>query len=87
MEEQAAGGAGMSEDKARYGKINEYHGGGEIMEKNYKAKIKITAEKEVTIKAGSMGDAVRKFERVAEEIGAIDKWEIRTSKVKSVEEM
>lgn len=64
MEEQAAGGAGMSEDKARYGKINEYHGGGGIMEKNYKAKIKITAEKEVTIKAGSMGDAVESLKEL-----------------------
>ena len=57
------------------------------MEKSYKAKIRITAEKEMMIKAESMESAVRKFERVTEEIGAIDKWEIRTSKVKSVEEM
>ena len=57
------------------------------MEKSYKAKIRITAEKEMMIKAESMESAVRKFERVAEEINNIDKWEIRTSKVKSVEEM
>lgn len=57
------------------------------MEKSYKAKIRITAEKEMMIKAESMESAVRKFERVAEEINNIDKWEIRTSKVKSIEEM
>lgn len=84
----------MSEEQARYEfrkknkwNISQDYMGEVIMEKNYKAKIKITAEKEVMGKAVNMGDAVRKFEKAAEEIGAIDKWEIRTSIVKSIEEM